>query len=448
MDTSRQSNPNPIIVGLDIGTTKICAIVGRKAANNKIEILGIGKAPSDGVARGVVANIDRTVEGIEKAIAIASEQTNVDIKVVYVGIAGQHIKSNQHRGMYFRKDMSSEINRSDINSLIEDMHKIVMPPGEKIIHVIPQEYTIDGQYGIQDPIGHAGQRIEANFHIISGNVTAVTNIMRCVNKSNLETKELILEPLASAESVLSTEEKEAGVVLVDIGGGTTDVAIFHENIIRHTAVIPFGGNAITEDVKEGCAVMRNQAELLKVKFGSAWSQETRENEIICVTGIRNQSPKEVSVKHLSFIIQARMEEIIEAVYQEIKTSGYDSKLIAGIVFTGGGAMLKHLPQLVKYQTGMDCRIGYPNEHLVKPERMNDENYDELYSPMYATGVGLLMHGIKSAEYYEELAKKPGHKIMREKPQESVKTPKFMSLISKFKGFIDDGMSPDDDDYTS
>src|ERR1700712_1250859 len=393
-----QEKSSPIVVGLDIGTTKICAIVGRRSKNGKIEVLGIGKAESAGVTRGMVSNIDKTVQGITIAVDVAGTQSNVEIRVVNVGIAGQHIKSLQHRGLITRKETHSEISRKDIDKLVEDMYNLVMPPGEEIIHVLPQEFTVDSEPGIKDPIGMAGGRLEANFHIISGQVTAIKNIVKCVNKAGLQSEELTLEPLASSESVLSDEEKEAGVVLVDIGGGTTDVAIFQEGIIRHTAVIPFGGNSITEDIREGCSVMRNIAEQLKIRFGSALAEENKENEIVCVPGLRGREPKEISVKNLAFVIQARMEEIVEHIYYEIKTSGYEKKLIAGIVITGGGAQLKHLSQLVEFVTGLDCRIGYPNEHLAKNEVLPKPTYEELQSPMFATGIGLLIKGIQKMEY--------------------------------------------------
>ncbi|VTQ03846.1 cell division protein FtsA [Sphingobacterium daejeonense] len=391
---------NPIIVGLDIGTTKICVTVGRRSGSNKVELLGVGKAESAGVNRGVVANIQKTVTSIREAVAVAEGQSNVDIKVVNVGIAGQHIKSIQHRGILTKND-DDEIGRLDIERLISDMYKLVLPPGEEIIHVLPQEFTIDNEPGIKEPIGMAGRRVEANFHIISGRVTDIKNIKRCVDNSDLEVSELILEPLASSEAVLDEEEKTAGVVLVDIGGGTTDVAIFHEGIIRHTAVIPLGGNIVTEDIRQGCAVLRNQAEQLKVRYGSALADENKENEVICVPGIRGREAKEISVKNLAFIIQARMEEIIEHVFYEIKASGYEDKLIAGIVITGGGAQLKHLVQLVEYITGIDCRIGYPNEYLAKTDMLNKQAFDELKSPLYATGIGLLIKGIQSIEEEEK-----------------------------------------------
>lgn len=375
-----------IVVGLDIGTTKIAALVGRRTEHGKIEILGMGKAESLGVARGVVLNIDETVKAIKMALEEASNKSGVDIKVVNVGIAGQHIKSLQHRGMKTRRSLDDEINQKDIDELIEDMYRLVMSPGEEIIHVIPQEYIVDSEIGIKNPIGMAGTRLEANFHIITGQVAAARNIYKCVNKAGLEVADLTLEPLASADAVLSDEEKEAGVVLVDIGGGTTDVAIFHDGIIRHTAVIPFGGNIITEDIKEGCSIIKTQAELLKVKFGSALASENQENEIVSIPGLRGRPHKEISVKNLAHIIQARMEEIVEHVYYEIKNSGYEKKLIAGIVVTGGGSQLKHITQLMEYVTGMDTRVGYPNEHLASSS-------EEVTSPMYATGVGLVMRGL-------------------------------------------------------
>jgi cell division protein FtsA len=343
----------------------------------------MGKSESYGVARGVVQNIDQTVQSIRTAVADAENKSGVDIKIVNVGIAGQHIKSNQHRGIKTRSSIEEEISQKDIDSLIDDMYRLAMAPGEEIIHVLPQEYIIDNESGIKNPIGMSGIRLEANFHIITGQIAAARNIYKCVQKSGLEVSALTLEPLASADAVLSNEEKEAGVVLVDIGGGTTDVAIFHEGIIRHTAVIPFGGNVITEDIKEGCTIIKSQAELLKIKFGSALASENQENEIVSIPGLRGRAHKEISVKNLSSIIQARMEEIIEHVYYEIKHSGYEKKLIAGIVVTGGGAQLKHISQLIEYITGMDTRIGYPNEHLAK-------GTEDVTSPLFATSVGLVM----------------------------------------------------------
>jgi cell division protein FtsA len=379
-----------IVVGLDIGTTKIVAMVGRKNEYGKIEILGYGKADSFGVKRGMVANIEETVQSIRDAVAEAEAKSGVDIKYVNVGIAGQHIKSLHHRGIRTRSNIDEEISQNDIDMLIEDMYKLVLPPGEEIIHVFPQEYIIDNEQGIKSPKGMLGVRLEANCHIVTGQITAAKNIDKCVQKAGLELTELVLEPIASAEAVLTQEEKEAGVVLIDIGGGTTDIAIFQDGILRHTAVIPFGGDIITEDIKEGCTIIKNQAEALKVKFGSALASENQENELVVIPGLRGRSPKEISVKNLANIIQARMEEIIEHSYFEIKNSGYEKKMIAGIVLTGGGAMLKHLRQLVEYMTGMDTRIGFPNEHLAK-------GTEDISSPIYATSVGLVIKGLEHFE---------------------------------------------------
>lgn len=377
---------NDIIVGLDIGTTKISAIVGRKNEFGKIEVLGMGRAESQGVMRGVVANIDKTVSAIRRAVDIASERSGYPITEVYVGIAGQHIRSLQHRGVLVRENQDDEISRHDIKRLIKDMHRIVLQPGEKIIHALPQDYAVDNEQGIKEPVGMAGIRLEADFHIITGQMNAIRNIHKCVEKAGLVVKDLVLEPLASSASVLSREELEAGVALVDIGGGTTDIAIFQDEIIRHTAVIPFGGNVITEDIKEGCLIMRNQAEQLKVKFGAALAEQAKENEIVSIPGLRGHAPKEISVRNLAHIIQARMEEILEHVYYEIKHSGFDNKLIGGIVLTGGGSMMRNLVQLVEYITGLNARIGYPTEHLTKTKG------EEVCHPMYSTGVGLMVKG--------------------------------------------------------
>ncbi|MEX1187646.1 MAG: cell division protein FtsA [Bacteroidia bacterium] len=415
-----------IIVGLDIGTTKIVAMVGRRNEHGKIEILGHGKSTSIGVKRGVVSNIERTVQSIRAAVEEA-EDYGVEIKLVHVGIAGQHIKSLQHHGVLMRSNYEQEITQTDIDALTQDMYKLVMLPGEEIIHALPQEYIIDNEKGIKDPIGMCGIRMEANFHIITGQIAAAKNIYKCVNRANLEASGLILEPLASAEAVLSKEEKEAGVALVDIGGGTTDIAIFQEGIIRHTAVIALGGDIITEDIKEGCSIIKDQAEMLKLRFGSALASESKDNEIVSIPGLRGREPKEISLKNLANIIQARMEDIIEHIYYEIKNSGYEKKLIAGIVVTGGGAKLKHVGQLIEYMTGMDTRIGYPNEHLAKAN-------EDIASPMYATAVGLVIKGFelsdskKVRDHLERQGKKP----------KSVKPGGiFDALFAKTRNFFDE-----------
>lgn len=383
-----------IIVGLDIGTTKICAIVGRKNEYGKLEVLGMGKAVSDGVIRGIVTNIDKTIHAIEKAVAEAEEQSGINIRVVNVGIAGQHIKSSVHHGSITRNSNEDEITIEDVNRLTNDMYRIVIPPGSEIIHVMPQDYTVDYEDGIKDPVGMSGVKLEADFHIITAQTNAINNINKCVRRAGLDIENLILEPLASSLAVLSEEEKEAGVCLVDIGGGTTDIAIFHDNIIRHTAVIPFGGNILTSDIKQGCMVMEHQAELLKTRFGRAIAEEASPNEIVSIPGLRNRPPKEISIQNLANIIEARMEEIVETVHTEIITSGFDSKLAGGIVLTGGGSQLSNLQQLVEYMSGMDARIGYPNEHLGKSKM------EIVKSPMFATSVGLVLSGYRALDERE------------------------------------------------
>jgi cell division protein FtsA len=385
MDNTLNSPDPEIIVGLDIGTTKIACFVGQRNEHGKIEILGYGKSDSVGVSRGVVSNIERTVQSIKAAVKAAEEDSGVEIKVVNVGIAGQHIKSLQHRGMITREDTEDEICRADIRTLIDDMSKLVMPPGAQILHVLPQEFTVDSEPGIKDPVGMAGVRLEANFHIITGDIAAAKNIIKCIYKADLELDQLVLEPLASSSSVLTEEEKEAGVALVDIGGGTTDIAIFQDGIIRHTAVIPFGGKAITQDISSGCSIMTKHAEKMKCKFGSALSQEMKENELVCIPGLQGRRPKEISLRNLASIIEARMTEIIEHVHYEIKASGMGDQLIGGIVVTGGGSQMRHITQLFQYVTALDCRVGYPNEHLHEPP--SDTNI-----PSFSTGVGLVIRG--------------------------------------------------------
>lgn len=381
---------NKIAVGLDIGTTKIIAMIGRKNEYDKIEVVGIGKAKSLGVKRGVVSNITQTIQSIQQAVEEAESVSGMKIEDVIVGIAGQHIRSLHHSDYITRNNADEVIDEADIENLVNQVHKLVMLPGEEIIHVLPQEFKVDSQADIKEPIGMYGGRLEANFHVVVGQVSSIRNIGRCVKSAGLDLSDITLEPLASAAAVLSVEEKEAGVALIDIGGGTTDLAIFKDGIIRHTAVIPFGGNVITDDIKEGCSIIEKQAELLKIKFGSAWPGENKETEIVSIPGLRGREPKEITLKNLSKIIHARVQEIIEHVYLEIKNYGHETqkgKLIAGIVLTGGGSQLKHLRQLVEYITGMDARIGYPNEHLA------GDSEDALSSPSYATAVGLLMEAL-------------------------------------------------------
>ena len=418
-------NNSDIIVGLDIGTTKVSIIIGRKNQYDKIEILGNGKALSSGVSRGIVSNIDKTVASIKLAIQEVEKKNDIKINEVFVGIAGQHIKSLQHRGEIVRDNVEIEIGQADIDKLKDNMFKLITIPGEEVIHVIPQEYTVDGEDGIQDPKGMAGVKLEANFHVITAQVGAVKNIMRCVEKAGLVPKELILEPFASAVATLDDDELREGVALVDIGGGTTDVAIFLDKIIRHTAVIPFGGNIVTKDIKTGLSILDKQAELLKIKFGSAMYTEEQDNVMVSIPGLRGREPKEIAVKNLSEIIGARMKEIIDLVYHEIKVSGYESKLMTGIVLTGGGSQVKNLQQLVSFITAKETRIGYPNEHIA------NESKDLVTSPMFSTGVGLVLKG------FEKKIKNISKNNIKDSFEESSKKTKSSSLIAKFTSFFED-----------
>ncbi len=426
-----------IFVGLDIGTTKIVALIGSLNEYGKLKIIGVGKSKSLGVHRGVVNNITQTIQSIQSAVSEAELNSSEKIEKVIVGIAGQHIRSLQHSDYITRTNSDTVIDDDDLEKLINQVHKLVMLPGEEIIHVLPQDYKVDGQAEIKEPIGMFGGRLEANFHVVVGQVSSIKNIARCIKSAGIDFEGITLEPIASSDAVLSQEEKEAGVALIDIGGGTTDLAIFKDGIIRHTSVIPFGGNVITDDIKEGCSIIEKQAELLKIKFGSAWPGENRDNEIVSIPGLRGRDPKEISLKNLSKIIHARVVEIIEQVYIEIKNYGHDDqkkKLIAGIVLTGGGSQLKHLKQLVEYITGMDTRLGHPSEHLA------GNNSVDISSPMYATAVGLVMNSIKIRKVNKLKDETSENDNMEFKSEENSKTKKPVSILDQFteriKTFLD------------
>jgi len=400
------------VAAIDIGTTKIVAIVGRKKENGKIEILGLSKTPSKGVKRGIVLNIEEAVNSIQKTVDDIQFTIGTQISDVFVGIAGQHIKSIKNRGYINRDSYDDIITKADIDTLIQDMYKIPIDVGEEIIHVLPQNFIVDSETGVKNPVGMYGKRVEANFQIVVGQIASARNIGSCISKAGLHLNQLILEPLASSEAVLTSDEKEAGVALVDIGGGTTDIAVYYDDTIRHTAVIPLGGDVITNDIKEGCSILQRQAELLKIQYGSALGDLAKEEEVVSIPGISGREPKEISCKSLAYIIQSRMEEILNVVIYEIENSGYFEKLSAGIVITGGGALLKHLPALVKFKTGLDVRVGYPTENLAS-DTMNEVNH-----PMFATSVGLILKGYEYLEKNE--SKKPAAAIKVEEQKQPVK----------------------------
>jgi cell division protein FtsA len=408
-------NNNPVIVGLDIGTTKIAAIAGRKNEFGKLEILGFGRAPSNGVQHGMVLNIDQTIKAIQAALENCyASNPNLTLKEVYVGIAGQHIKSLQTRGDIVRLDNEEIINKEEVDRLISEQYRTYIPAGDQIIDVIPQEFTVDNLQNIPNPVGYTGVKMGANFHIITGDKNAIRNINRSVDRSGLRTIDLVLQPLASAAAVMCEQDLEAGVAIVDIGGGTTDLAVFYEGILRHTAVIPFGGENITIDIKNGLSVLRTQAEQMKVQFGSALSNEARANTFITIPGLRGMQPKEIAVKNLASIIQARMSEIMEFVAFHLKQAGLDNRLLnGGIILTGGGSQLKHLLQLTEYVTGLNARIGFPNEHLASG------HIEELAKPMYSTCIGLILKGYND---YENKNRKFADTFVKIEVPESLQVP--------------------------
>ncbi len=421
-----------IVVGLDIGTTKIVAIAGKLNEHGKLELLGVGKADSVGVNRGMVTHILQTTESIKKAVEELKQSANLDIGLVNVGIAGQHIRSYQHRGILTRDFPESCVNQDDVDRLAMNMEKLALPPGEEIIHALPQEYMVDNDFAIYNPIGMPGTRLEANFHIITGQVAAAKNILKSVEGAGLGMQKLILEPLASSEAVLHPEEKEAGIALVDIGGGTTDLAIFHEGIIRHTAVIPLGGNIITEDIKAGCNIIKSYAEALKTAHGSALALDGMENKVVIIPGLYGRPPKEIRLKNLAGIISARMEEIFEAVDYEIRHSGFKHKLTAGVVLTGGGALMKHSHQLMELVTGLETRVGVPKSHIT------GKLAERLSNPIYATSIGLVMMG------FEEMMRKPNS----EEPKDTDKkkrTKPGIQFPNIFERLVKGGMNMLNDD---
>lgn len=408
-----------IVAAIDIGTTKIAAMIGRKTEKGKIEILGYGNAKSTGVKRGVVLNIEQTVNAINEAISQAEEKAQLKITDAYVGIAGQHIRSTHNRGYINRDSYDVEITQNDVDILIEDMEKMPIEIGEEIVHVLPQNFIVDSEGGVKDPKGMFGKRLEANFHVVISNTAAANNIKKCVKRANVNVKKLILEPLASSTAVLTEDEKEMGVALVDIGGGTTDVAVFYDGIIRHTAVIPFGGNIVTQDIKTGCNILERYAEELKIRFGSSLAQEAPEKKVVTIPGINGRASKEISFKNLAHIIQSRMEEIIEEVYFQIESSGMMQQLGAGIVLTGGGALLENIRQLVAFKTCMDVRLGLPKQSL------ESEVIDDINNPTFSTSVGLMMMGMEE----NENCCKP-QKLKEKKAEEKAKETKIQDTTKK------------------
>lgn len=425
-----------LIVGLDIGTTKVCAIVGQQNDNGKINILGIGSQPSlGGVMRGEVTNIAKTVDAIKGAIAMASKVSNVEINAVHVGIAGEHIKSFQQTGVKIRENSEAEITKKELIALNEEQYRTAVDAGSKILHAMPQEYTIDSRFTTKEPEGMPGVKLECKYHIVTGHVSAAKTIVKCVENAGLTATDVIVEPIASAYAVLTEEELETGIAIIDIGGGTTDLAIFHDGKIRHTAVIPFGGEIITADIVEAFGILPKQAEMIKTKYGHAIVEGTRSNVMITVPGIGDRKAKQIMERNLAHVIHARIKEIIMMVHDEIKLSGYANKLNLGVVLTGGGAQLKDLGNLVEYTLGCEVKIGMPDPHL------GNGLVDEAKSPMYATCIGLVLKG------FEDMTPTDSSNNPKPKKQEKVLVgEKQGGFIKGFFGSFKNWMSDDHDDY--
>ena len=376
-----------IVVGVDIGTTKVCAVVAAADDLNRVNVLGVGVAESEGLNRGVVVNIDKTVEAVKYAVHEAERAAGVSVRKVIVGIAGDHVQSFQSRGVITISNRDGEINQRDVQRLLEDTMHVAMPADREILHVIPQEFIVDGQDGVADPVGMSAVRLEANVHIITGLVSAAKNIYRCIEKAGFEAADIVLEPLASSFAVLHPDEKEVGVALIDIGGGTTDIAVFEDATIRHTAVIAIAGNKVTDDIRKGLGVMRDQAELLKCNFGMSLVDLVDQDEEITIPGIGGRPEKSIGRTTLAQIIQPRMEEVLEIAAIEIKRSGYARHLAAGVVLTGGGALIPGTAELATDILGLETRIGMPMG-------LSGGMVEEVSDPKYSTAVGLVLYGMR------------------------------------------------------
>ena len=382
-----ESNPQ-YVAAIDVGTTKIVTLLGKRNENKKLEIVGFHRSDSKGIRRGEVLNPEEASNVVRETVNNLQKRTGIVISEVFVGIAGQHIRIVKSRNYINRASYDDSITTVDIGQLLRDANNIALDEGKEIIHILPQSYIVDNEMDISSPIGMLGKRLEANYNIVVGNTDSIKRIKKCITQTGLTIKDIVLEPLASSDAVLYDEEREAGVALIDFGGGTTDVAVFHDKVLRHSAVIPYGGFVVTKDIKEACGLPEQVAEEVKLHFGVALSDAAEENQVIVIPAkIPGRDPKEISIRNLAHIIQARMEEIIDGIMFEIENSGCKDKLGCGIVITGGGAMLRYLKELFRFRTGMEVRIGYPGEHLSG----ESENINE---PCYATGVGLLMKGFK------------------------------------------------------
>ncbi len=381
-----------IITGLDIGTTKVCAVIGQVNDAGAIDIIGVGMAPSYGLRKGVVVNIDNTVKSINQAVEEAELMAGVEVDSVYAGIAGGHIKSINNRGVVAISNRSREITQADVDRVIDSAKAVSLPIDREVIHIIPQEFIVDDQDGIKDPIGMSGVRLEADVHIIVGAVASIENIIKSVHRAGYEVDDIVLEPLASAEAILTEEEKELGVALIDMGGGTTDIIMFIRGSVWHTGIVALGGNHVTNDLAYGLRTPATSAEIIKKRYGMAILDSLEENELIEVPGVGGRPPRKIPKKTLAQIIQPRMEEILQLAYREIKMSGFDELISAGGVVTGGGSLLKGTAELAEKVMNIPIRVGYPDRIGGLTDKVN--------SPLYATGVGLVLYGSKNENLSE------------------------------------------------
>jgi len=382
----KRSKAPELIVGLDVGTTKICAVVGEPRPGGGLDIVGVGNAPSRGLRRGIVVNIDSTVEAIKQAVAEAEQMAGVEVAGVYAGVAGGHVRSLNSRGVVAISGREREVSTLDVERAIDAARAINVPQDREIIHVLPQTFMVDDADGVREPVGMSGVRLEVECHIVTAAVTSVQNVVRSVNRAGLAVQDVVLEPIASAEAVLFPDEKELGVVLIDIGGGTTDMALFRDGAVWHTAVLPLGGDHITNDVAVGLRTPMADAEALKKRYGCALTSMVPAEETVDVPSVGGRKPRELSRQVLSEIIQPRVEEIFTLVAQGLAKAGFQDAATAGVVVTGGSSIMEGVPELAEAVFDMPVRRGVPAEVGGLAEVVR--------SPIYATGVGLALYGAR------------------------------------------------------
>ena len=381
----RVKGPEPV-VGLDVGTTKICAVIGRPKPGGGLDVIGVGSAPSRGLRRGVVVNIDSTVEAIKQAVADAEQMAGVDVSRVWAGVAGGHIRSLNSRGVVAISGREREVSAADVERAVDAARAINVPQDREIIHVLPQTFAVDDADGVREPIGMSGVRLEVEVHIVTAAVTSVQNVVRAVNRAGLTVQDVVLEPIASAEAVLFPDEKELGVVLIDIGGGTTDMALFRDGAIWHTAILPLGGDHITNDVAVGLRTPMADAEDLKKRYGCALTSMVPAEETVDVPSVGGRKARQLSRQVLSEIIQPRVEEIVTLVARELTRAGFQDAATAGVVVTGGTSIMEGLPELAEAIFDQPVRRGVPGDI--------GGLADVVRSPIHATAVGLALHGAR------------------------------------------------------